>query len=87
MTILLEMHMEIIMFKKLLILLALYLFFTMDFSCFKSIDSSCMESIQDRLVGIVDYIDNTFIPFVDDKFEKMDEEKSLAGNLMDSLKK
>ena len=91
MTILLEMHMEIIMFKKLLILLALYLFFTMDFSCFKSIDSSCMESIQDRLVGLysgtVDYIDNTFIPFVDDKFEKMDEEKSLAGNLMDSLKK
>ena len=79
------------MFKKLLILLALYLFFTMDFSCFKSIDSSCMESIQDRLVGLysgtVDYIDNTFIPFVDDKFEKMDEEKSLAGNLMDNLKK
>ena len=79
------------MFKKLLILLALYLFFTMDFSCFKSIDSSCMKSIQDRLVGLysgtVDYIDNTFIPFVDDKFEKMDEEKSLAGNLMDNLKK
>jgi|TARA_Y100001951_G_scaffold70964_1_gene57900 hypothetical protein len=50
-----------------------------------------MKSIQDRLVGLysgtVDYIDNTFIPFVDDKFEKMDEEKSLAGNLMDSLKK
>ena len=79
------------MIKKLSILLVLYLIFTMDFSCFKSIDSSCMESIQDRLVGLysgtVDYIDNTFIPFVDDKFEKMDEEKSLAGNLMDSLKK
>ena len=78
------------MIKKLSILLVLYLIFTMDFSCFKSFDSPCMESIQDRLVGIysgtVDYVDNTIIPFVDDKFEKMDGEKSLAGNLVDKLK-
>ena len=72
-------------------LVALYLIFTMEFSCFKSFDSSCMESMKDKLggliSGIVEFIDKSFIPFVDNLFETMDEEKSLVGNTIDYLKK
>ena len=79
------------MIRNILILIVLYLLFTMDFSCFKSFDSSCMESIQNRLGGIiswiVDFIDKSFIPFVDNLFETMDEEKSIVGNTIDYLKK
>ena len=79
------------MIKKILILTVLYLIFTMDFTCFKSFDSSCMESMKDRLGGliggVVEFIDNSFIPFVDNLFETMDEEKSIAGNIIDYLKK
>ena len=79
------------MIKNILILIVLYLIFTMDFSCFKSFDSSCMESMKDRLggiiSGIVEFIDKSFIPFVDNLFETMDEEKSIAGNIIDNLKK
>ncbi len=79
------------MIKNIFILTVLYLIFTMDFSCFKSFDSSCMESMKDRLgsliSGIVEFIDNSFIPFVDNFFEKMDTEKSLVGNTIDYLKK
>tara|TARA_Y100000310_G_C19948085_1_gene475599 strand:- start:111 stop:263 length:153 start_codon:yes stop_codon:yes gene_type:complete len=50
-----------------------------------------MESMKDRLgsliSGIVEFIDNSFIPFVDNFFEKMDTEKSLVGNTIDYLKK
>ena len=79
------------MFKNILILIVLYLIFTMDFSCFKSFDSSCMESMKDKLGGliswIVEFIDKSFIPFVDNLFETMDEEKSLVGNLLDKSTK
>ena len=79
------------MIKNILILIVLYLIFTMDFSFFKSFDSSCMESMKDRLggiiSGIVEFIDKSFIPFVDNLFETMDEEKSIAGNIIDNLKK
>ena len=79
------------MIKKILILTVLYLIFTMDFSCFKSFDSSCMESMKDRLggiiSGIVEFIDKSFIPFVNNLFETMDKEKSIAGNIIDNLKK
>ncbi|MCL0046219.1 hypothetical protein M1N16_08370 [Nitrospinaceae bacterium] len=84
------------MFKNIFILIVLYLILTLDFSCFKSFDSSCMESVQDKLSGIfkwiIDFVENTFIPFVDGIFESdywksLDQEKSLAGNLVDNLKK
>ena len=79
------------MIKNILILIVLYLIFTMEFSCFKSFDSSCMESMKDRLGGliggVVEFIDNSFIPFVDNLFETMDEDKSLVGNTIDYLKK
>ena len=79
------------MFKKILILIILYLIVTMDFDCFKSFDSSCMESMKDRLggiiSGIVEFIDKSFIPFVDNLFETMDKEKSNTGNIIDNLKK
>ena len=79
------------MINKILILTVLYLIFTMDFSCFKSFDSSCMESMKDRLGGmirwIVEFIDKSFIPFVNNLFETMDKEKSLVGNTIDYLKK
>ena len=79
------------MIKNILILIVLYLIFTMEFSCFKSFDSSCMESMKDRLggiiSGIVEFIDKSFIPFVDNLFETMDKEKSIAGNIIDNLKK
>ena len=34
---------------------------------------------------VIDYIDNTFIPFVDNLFDKLDTDKSLVGNLIDKL--
>ena len=84
------------MIKSTLILIVLYLIFTMEFSCFKSFDSSCMQSIQDELSGIfrwiIDFVESTLIPTVDNFFESdywksLDEEKSLAGNIIDDLKK
>ena len=68
----------------------------MDFSCFKSFDSSCMESMKDKLSGIfrwiIDFVDNTVIPTVDNFFESdywksLDEEKSIVGNLLEKSEK
>ena len=46
-----------------------------------------MESMKDRLggiiSGIVEFIDKSFIPFVDNLFETMDKEKSLVDNTID----
>jgi len=84
------------MIKNILMLVVLYLIFTMEFSCFKSFDSSCMESIQGKLAGIfrwvIDFVESTLIPTVDnffasDYWKSLDKEKSLAGNIIDDLKK
>jgi hypothetical protein len=36
---------------------------------------------------MVDDVDNTIIPFVNNLFETMDKEKSLVDNIIDLLKK
>ena len=75
------------MFRTLLIILVLYLIFTMDFSCYKSFDLDCLEELKTRISGMIrwfiDFIDNQLIPFVDERFEAMDKEKSLIGNLIE----
>jgi|TARA_Y100000294_G_scaffold175665_1_gene196283 hypothetical protein len=55
-----------------------------------------MESIQGKLAGIfrwvIDFVESTLIPTVDnffasDYWKSLDKEKSLAGNIIDDLKK
>ena len=57
------------MIKYILILIVLYLTFSLDPSCFKSFEYSCLVSMKDRLVGLVDivvnFIDHTLIPTID----------------------
>ena len=78
------------MIKYILILIVLYLIFSLELSCFKSFDYSCLVSMKDRLVGLVDivvnFIDHTLIPTIDKFFENADLEKSIVGNAIDSNK-
>jgi len=78
------------MIKYILILIVLYLIFSLDFSCFKSFEYSCLVSMKDRLVGLVDivvnFIDHTLIPTIDKFFKNADLEKSLFENMVDSEK-
>jgi len=78
------------MIKYILILIVLYLIFSLDFSCFKSFEYSCLVSMKDRLVGLVDivvnFIDHTLIPTIDKFFENADLEKSLFETMVDSDK-
>jgi len=55
-----------------------------------------MESMKDKLSGIfrwiIDFVDNTVIPTVDNFFESdywksLDEEKSIVGNLLEKSEK
>ena len=75
------------MIRTLIIIFVLYLIFTMDFSCYKSFDLVCLEELKTKIGEMirwfVDFIDNTFIPFVDERFEAMDTDKSLIGNLIE----
>ena len=41
------------------------------------------EDVSRSLGKTVDYIDDTIIPYVDNKFDEADLEKSLVGNLLD----
>ena len=78
------------MIKYILILIVLYLTFSLDPSCFKSFEYSCLVSMKDRLVGLVDivvnFINHTLIPTIDKFFENADLEKSIVGNAIDSNK-
>jgi len=81
------------MIKYILILIVLYLIFSLDLSCFKSFEYSCLVSMKDRLVGlvglvdiVVNFIDHTLIPTIDKFFENADLEKSIVGNAIDSNK-
>ena len=78
------------MIKYILILIVLYLIFSLDLSCFKSFEYSCLVSMKDRLVGLVDivvnFIDHTLIPTIDKFFENADLEKSLFETMVDSDK-
>ena len=78
------------MIKYILILIVLYLTFSLDLSCFKSFEYSCLVSMKDRLVGLVDIvvnlIDHTLIPTIDKFFKNADLEKSLFENMVDSEK-
>jgi len=75
------------MIRNLIIIFVLYLIFTTDFSCYKSLDLVCLEELKSKISGMIrwfiDFVDNTFIPFVDEKFEAMNKEKSLIGNLIE----
>ena len=43
------------------------------------------EDVSRSLGKTADYIDDTIIPYVDNKFDEADLEKSLAGNIIDKL--
>ena len=57
------------MIKYILILIVLYLIFSLELSCFKSFDYSCLVSMKDRLVGlfdsVVNFIDHSLITTID----------------------
>ena len=78
------------MIKYILILIVLYLIFSLDPSCFKSFEYSCLVLMKDRLVGLVDivvnFIDHTLIPTIDKFFKNADLEKSLFETMVDSDK-
>ena len=78
------------MIKYILILIVLYLIFSLELSCFKSFDYSCLVSMKDRLVGlfdsVVNFIDHSLITTIDKFVEDADLEKSIVGNAIDSNK-
>ena len=43
------------------------------------------EDVSRSATKFANYVDNTVIPYVDNKFDEADLEKSLAGNIIDKL--
>ena len=80
------------MFNKLCKLLFIYVVLTLLFSDLSSIKDpgkdffvKQYEDVSKVAKKFVNYVDNTVIPYVDNKFDEADLEKSLAGNIIDKL--
>ena len=43
------------------------------------------EDVSRSATKFANYVDNTVIPYVDNKFDEADLEKSFAGNIIDKL--
>ena len=78
------------MFNKLCKLLFIYVVLTLLFSDLSSIKDpgkdffvQQYEDVSKVAKKFANYVDNTVIPYVDNKFDEADLEKSLVGNLMD----
>ena len=78
------------MFNKFCKLLFIYVVLTLLFSDLSSIKDpgkdffvKQYEDVSKVAKKFVNYVDNTVIPYVDNKFDEADLEKSLVGNLMD----
>ena len=80
------------MFSKLCKLLFVYVVLTFLFSDLSAIKDPGKDFFALQYEGVsrsatkfVNYVDNTVIPYVDNKFDEADLEKSLAGNIIDKL--
>ena len=80
------------MFSRLCTLLFLYVVLTVlfsDFSVIKDPEKDFFalqyEDVSRSATKFANYVDNTVIPYVDNKFDEADLEKSLAGNIIDKL--
>tara|TARA_B100000809_G_scaffold111568_1_gene110131 strand:- start:2346 stop:2633 length:288 start_codon:yes stop_codon:yes gene_type:complete len=80
------------MFRFLCKILFLYLILTFLFSDISSLKEPSAalvrqqyEDVTRTAKRVADYIDGTVIPYVDKKFDEVDPEKSLVGNLVDEL--
>ena len=80
------------MFNKLCKLLFLYVVLTFLFSDLSAIKDPGKdffvlqyEDVSRSATKFANYVDNTVIPYVDNKFDEADLEKSLAGNIIDKL--
>ena len=80
------------MFNRFCKLLFLYVILSLLFSDLSSIKdpgkdffAKQYEDVSRTAKKVADYIDNTVIPYVDNKFDEADLEKSLAGNLVDNF--
>ena len=78
------------MFNRFCKLLFLYVILSLLFSDLSSIKdpekdffAKQYEDVSRTAKKVADYIDNTVIPYVDNKFDESDLEKSLVGNLLD----
>ena len=78
------------MFNKLCKLLFIYVVLTLLFSDLSSIKDpgkdffvQQYEDVSKVAKKFANYVDNTVIPYVDNKFDEADLEKSLVGNLLD----
>ena len=80
------------MFNKLCKLLFLYVVLTFLFSDLSAIKDPekdffalHYEDVSRSATKFANYVDNTVIPYVDNKFDEADLEKSFAGNIIDKL--
>ena len=80
------------MFSKFCKLLFLYVVLTFLFSDLSAIKDPGKdffalqyEAVSRSVTKFANYVDNTVIPYVDNKFDEADLEKSLAGNIIDKL--
>ena len=80
------------MFSKLCKLLFVYVVLTFLFSDLSAIKDPGKDFFALQYEGVsrsatkfVNYVDNTVIPYVDNKFDEADLEKSLVGNIIDKL--
>ena len=80
------------MFRFLCKLLFLYLVLTFLFSDLSAIKDPGKdffalqyEDVSRSATKFANYVDNTVIPYVDNKFDEADLEKSLASNIIDKL--
>ena len=80
------------MFSRFCKLLFLYVVLTFLFSDLSAIKDPGKDFFALQYEGVsrvagkfADYVDNTVIPYVDNKFDEADLEKSLAGNIIDKL--
>ena len=77
------------MFCKLLFLYVVLTFLFSDLSAIKDPGKDFFalqyEDVSRTAKKVADYIDNTVIPYVDNKFDEADLEKSLASNIIDKL--
>ena len=80
------------MFNRFCKLLFLYVVLTFLFSDLSAIKDPGKDFFALQYEGVsrvagkfAGYVDNTVIPYVDNKFDEADLEKSLAGNIIDKL--
>ena len=80
------------MFNRLCKLLFLYVVLTFLFSDLSQIKDpgkdffvKQYEDVSRVAKKFANYVDNTVIPYVDNKFDEADLEKSFAGNIIDKL--